>query len=79
MPSLPTPHRQSRRPFALHDGGRELDVTVSLGVATHPHHGDSLTALLTAVDTALYRAKRAGKNRVEIAGNERTTEAIEQR
>lgn len=60
------------RPFALHDHGRHVDVTVSVGVATHPLHGDGAAPLLTAVDDALYRAKRAGKNRVEVAGTEMT-------
>jgi diguanylate cyclase (GGDEF)-like protein len=55
------------RPVALHDG-REQTVTVSAGVATHPDDGDSVVSLLTAVDRALYGAKRAGKNRVEVAG-----------
>ncbi|HET7654383.1 MAG TPA: sensor domain-containing diguanylate cyclase [Acidimicrobiales bacterium] len=48
--------------------GRQHPVTVSAGVATHPQDGETVTALLTAVDGALYRAKRAGKNRVEVAG-----------
>jgi diguanylate cyclase (GGDEF)-like protein len=43
-------------------------VTVSLGVATFPHHAPDLHALIGAADAALYRAKRAGKNRHEIAG-----------
>jgi diguanylate cyclase (GGDEF)-like protein len=55
-------------PFTIDDTGRQHAVTVSVGVATHPQDGDTVTALLTAVDTALYRAKRAGKNRVEVAG-----------
>ena len=48
------------------DGG-ELHVTVSVGVATHPVHGGTVPQLMSAVDAALYRAKRAGKNRVEVA------------
>lgn len=41
-------------------------VTVSIGVATYPVHGDTPTQLLQAADTALYEAKRQGKNRVVI-------------
>lgn len=44
-----------------------LDVTVSAGVACHPAHGSKVPALMAAVDAALYRAKGAGKNRVEVA------------
>lgn len=48
--------------------GRELpQVTVSIGVAAFPADGDSPQALLHAADEALYRAKRAGRNRVESA------------
>jgi diguanylate cyclase (GGDEF)-like protein len=47
--------------------GATLAVTVSIGAAVHPDHGDSLDALLAAADVALYRAKAAGRNRVESA------------
>jgi diguanylate cyclase (GGDEF)-like protein len=42
-------------------------VTASLGIATFPRHADDLHALVGAADAALYRAKRAGKNRHEVA------------
>jgi diguanylate cyclase (GGDEF)-like protein len=45
-------------------GGRGLSVTVSIGVATTRDFGRDLQALLSAADAALYRAKRAGRNRV---------------
>ena len=44
-----------------------IRVTVSVGVATHPIHGSTAATLLAAADEALYRAKAAGKNRVERA------------
>jgi diguanylate cyclase (GGDEF)-like protein len=44
-----------------------IRVTVSVGVATSPADGDSPEALLEAADKALYRAKQAGRNRVEAA------------
>ena len=44
--------------------------TVSVGVATFPHHAASALRLLEAADAAMYRAKRAGKNRVISAGPE---------
>lgn len=41
-------------------------VTISIGVAEFPLHGYSHYHLSNAADKALYRAKRAGRNRVEI-------------
>lgn len=42
-------------------------VTLSLGVAAHPDHGSTVEELLRAADSALYRAKREGRNRVCVA------------
>ena len=42
-------------------------ITISLGVAAFPAHADDGPALITAADRAMYDAKRAGRNRVEIA------------
>ena len=53
------------KPFATSAG--PLPVTFSAGVAQHCP-GESLDALLKRADDALYRAKTAGRDRVEIAG-----------
>ncbi|MBK9676768.1 MAG: GGDEF domain-containing protein [Betaproteobacteria bacterium] len=47
-------------------------VTVSIGVAVFPEHGDTATALIKAADNALYRAKRNGRNRIEVADSGRS-------
>jgi diguanylate cyclase (GGDEF)-like protein len=47
----------------LLDGDGNLRVTASFGVATLPGSADDMRELVAAADEALYRAKRAGKNR----------------
>ena len=42
-------------------------VTVSIGVAAFPEHGDALEDVIQAADKALYESKRAGRNRVTVA------------
>src|ERR1700722_6628447 len=50
--------------IVVEDGA--VDTTVSIGVAGGPA-GTELEVLLAAADTALYQAKRNGRNRVEAA------------
>ena len=55
--------------FNLQFEGQSLAaVTLSLGVAVFPEHGATSTAILRAVDAALYRAKYEGRGRVVVAG-----------
>ncbi len=49
------------------DGPGTLNVTASLGVAAMPECAEGKDDLIAAADGALYRAKRAGKNRTERA------------
>jgi diguanylate cyclase (GGDEF)-like protein len=46
-------------------GGR---VTMSIGVAQYPTHGDSSDKVIGKADAALYAAKRAGRDQVAYAG-----------
>lgn len=55
-----------------HQDARLPVVTVSIGVAVYPQHGETVDALVRAADTALYCAKRDGRDRVRSA----TTEAL---
>jgi len=42
-------------------------VTVSIGVAAFPEHGEALEDVIQAADKALYESKRGGRNRVTVA------------
>ncbi|GEM_PF-234918 len=44
-----------------------VSITVSIGIATFPEHGDTPKALIASADSALYHAKRKGRNRVILA------------
>lgn len=43
--------------------GVEIEVTISIGIATTPEDGENSEALLRTADDALYLAKAAGRNR----------------
>jgi diguanylate cyclase (GGDEF)-like protein len=47
-------------------------VTFSAGLATYPNDASDLTGLQRVADVALYRAKRRGKNQLEIASGPST-------
>ncbi|HPF60992.1 MAG: diguanylate cyclase [Gemmatimonadetes bacterium] len=47
-------------------GGPDVSIRVSIGVATYPGSGQTAGDVATAADQALYRAKSAGRNRVEM-------------
>ncbi len=48
------------RPYEL--AGHELRTSISIGIATYPHSGDSPTAMVKHADIAMYRAKDEGRN-----------------
>lgn len=49
-------------------GRFNINITLSMGVALYPKHGDTRELLLRAADRALYTAKNAGRNRVIVFG-----------
>jgi diguanylate cyclase (GGDEF)-like protein len=52
----------------VHRGQSLGAITVSAGVAAFPDHGRTGESLIRAADSALYEAKAAGRDRVEVAG-----------
>ncbi len=42
------------------------DISASIGIAEYPLHADSMDAIMTAADTAMYVAKQEGKDRYAV-------------
>lgn len=53
-----------QRPLDI--GKREVLIGVSVGAAVFPEHAQDSASLLRAADTALFRAKELGRNRVSV-------------
>jgi diguanylate cyclase (GGDEF)-like protein len=51
------------------DAGK-ASVTASIGIAVFPEHGDTPETIIASADSALYQAKRSGRNRVVIASRD---------
>jgi len=52
--------------FPIGPNGSPVHITVSIGLASFPATADGMDALVARADAALYAAKRAGKDRVEV-------------
>jgi diguanylate cyclase (GGDEF)-like protein len=48
-------------------GPADYRVTVSIGVASYPEHGESAEAVIASADAGLYKAKRGGRNGIVLA------------
>lgn len=58
--------------FSLGDKDRkkEINIRISVGIANYPRNAKNAVDLFRAADSALFRAKREGKNRVYMAESE---------
>ena len=61
--------RREIETLAMVAGDRMVAVTASIGVAAAASTEMDVTALIERADEALYRAKRAGRNRFCVAGS----------
>jgi diguanylate cyclase (GGDEF)-like protein len=54
-------------PFDLPQG--VAHISCSIGVAMYPADADTVETLMQSADMAMYQAKRAGKNQVQVSGH----------
>ena len=64
-------------------GGHRLHVTLSVGISHYPDDAKDLEAVVRNADTAMYHAKRSGRNNYQvfsrdIAGHETTRQSVAQ-
>lgn len=61
-------------PFSV--AGQEYFLSASVGIAIHPDNGDTVEALLKDADTAMYRAKAAGRGQSLFFEERMNAEAV---
>lgn len=66
--------RVFRDPFKI--DGRELMVTLSIGIAMYPDNGANASDLLRNADTAMYQAKALGRNTYSFFTSEMNTSML---
>ncbi len=59
-------------------GGQELHTTASVGIAIYPDDGPDFATLMKKAETAMYRAKDAGRNTYCFFDEQMNVEAVEQ-
>jgi diguanylate cyclase (GGDEF)-like protein len=59
--------RQRIESLAIEFEGRQIHVTTSGGIASFPEHAATADGLVAAADAALYAAKAAGRNCIQMA------------
>jgi diguanylate cyclase (GGDEF)-like protein/PAS domain S-box-containing protein len=67
--------RRLAEPFVVE--GRELFVTASIGIALCPADGTHPDTLLKFADSAMYHAKKSGRNNVQFYARELTVRSLE--
>jgi two-component system cell cycle response regulator len=60
-------HRIATERFSIPDSNENIDVTVSIGIASLHSSADTPDTLIKRADGAMYRAKKSGRNRIAAA------------
>ncbi len=60
-------------------GGHRLHVTLSIGISLYPDDGKDVEALVRNADTAMYHAKKNGRNNYEVFTPEMNVRAVARR
>ena len=50
---------------------KSINITISIGVSSYPEKTSQINNLIENADTALYQAKRTGRNKVVLYGTNR--------
>lgn len=58
-----------------HEGQHLGAVTISMGIASYPMHGSTISELIAVADNALYQAKTEGRDRIVTAAAKSTASA----
>ena len=61
------------QPFAI--DAKQLHITLSIGVSVYPDDGNDADLLLRHADTAMYHAKKSGRNQYQPFSAEMNTRA----
>jgi diguanylate cyclase (GGDEF)-like protein/PAS domain S-box-containing protein len=71
---------QAVRDLRVEHGGKDIGaLSVSIGLAGFPQHGQTKEAVIGAADHAMYRAKTAGRDQLMVGGAPAKDEALERR
>jgi two-component system cell cycle response regulator len=60
-------HRIATERFSIPDTGESIEVTVSIGISSLHSTIDTPETLIKRADSAMYRAKKSGRNRIAAA------------
>lgn len=67
--------KQMRKPFVV--DGRDVTLSTSIGIALYPNDGQDAATLLKHADTAMYHAKKSGRDNAQLYSASLTREILQ--